>query len=446
MMGFRIQLSDHFDYWRLLRFTMPTVLMMLFSSFYGVVDGLFVANYAGKTAFAAVNLIWPYPMVIGALGYMFGTGGCALVSKTLGEGNSPKSRGYFTMLLIVAFSIGCLISTIGYFYVEDVVRFLGATEGELWNDCVVYGKLIMCSMPFFIMQTMFQPFMIAAEKPTWGFGIILAAGLININLDALLIAFFNKGVEGAGVATLISQVCGTLLPCLFFALHKPSNLYFSKPIFNWQALRKACTNGSSEFIVNASMPIVNLIYVYLLWKTCGENGVGAYGVIMYVNVVFFSVYTGFSMGSAPIISYNFGAGKMSEVQNVKKRIIKILGVSAVSVVVLAELLAPLVAKGFAHGDANFRNMIYEAFALYAISFLVAPFNIFASSFFTALNNGRVSAIIAFSRIFLFQIGAMLLLPIWLGTNGYWAALPVAEALCLITTIYFYVTRKPIYNY
>lgn len=441
-----IQLSDHFTYRKLLRFTMPTVLMMLFASFYVIVDGLFVSNYIGKAAFAAVNLIWPFPMIIGALGYMFGSGGCALVSKTLGEGDVQRARSLFSMFGLSALSYSILFSAIGIFFIDDVARLLGATEGQMLDDCITYGKLIMLSMPFFVLQTMFQPFMIAAEKPVWGLSITFVAGCVNILFDALFIVLLHMKVAGAGWATLFSQMTGALLPVAYFWLKKPSDLYFSTPIFDLKAFKKACANGASEFIVNASVPIVNLLYVFALWRIGSVDGVGAYGVIMYVNVIFFSVYTGFSMGSAPVISYNYGAQRMSEVQNVKRRVLKILLVSAVIVTLTAELLAPLVAWGFAGGDAVFKDMIYEAFACYALTFAIAPFNIYASSFFTALNNGKVSAIISFSRILLFQIGAMALLPLWFGIHGFWVALPVAELLCLFVTIWFYRANKSRYNY
>lgn len=446
MNSYTIQLSDLFTYRKLLRFTMPTVLMMLFASFYVIVDGLFVSNCIGKDAFAAVNLIWPFPMLIGALGYMFGSGGCALVSKTLGEGDAKRARGLFSMVCLSALSYSTLFSAIGFFFIDDVARFLGATEGQMLDDCVTYGQLIMFSMIFFVLQTMFQPFMIAAERPAWGLAITFAAGLVNILFDYVFIWLLNMKVAGAGLATLSSQMTGALLPVAYFWLKKPSDLYFSTPIFDLKAFKKACGNGMSEFVVNAAMPIVNLVYVYALWRIGGKDGVGTYGVIMYVNVIFFSVYTGFSMGSAPVISYNYGAQRMSEVQNVKRRVLRILLVSAIIVTLAAELLAPLVSWGFAGGDTKFREIIYEAFALYALSFAIAPFNIYASSFFTALNNGKVSAIISFSRILLFQIGAMSLLPICLGIHGFWVALPVAELLCLIVTVYFYQANKSQYNY
>lgn len=441
-----IRLSDHFTYCRLLRFTMPTVLMMLFASIYVVADGLFVANGTGKTAFAAVNLIWPFPMIIGALGYMFGTGGCALVSKILGEGDAERARGYFSMIVLVAFTSGVLLASFGYIYVEDMSRLLGAEGGIVLDSCVSYGQLIMTAIPLFIMQVMFQPFMIAAEKPKWGLTIIIFAGVVNVILDYILIIKFNQGVAGAGYATLISQAVGALLPILFFWFLKPLNLYFSLPRFNWKALWRACVNGSSEFIINASMPIVNLLYVGALWRIGGEDAVGAYGVIMYVNVVFFSVYTGFSMGSAPIVSYNFGAGVMKEVRNIRRLMVRLLSCSSLAIFAVAEFLAPMVAWSFAGGDSTFEGVIYEAFALYSVSFLFAPFNIYASSFFTALNNGRISAIIAFSRVLLFQIGAMMLLPLCFDIHGFWLALPTSEFLCLIVTYIYYIRYKPYYNY
>lgn len=442
-----IQISDHFTFRKLLIFALPTILMMLTASLYAVVDGLFVANYAGKASFAAVNLIWPFPMIIGAFGYMFGSGGCALVSKILGECNKTRARGIFTSLVILAFLSSLLLSVGGYIHIEDVVIYLGVSEGNnLYDECVVYGRLIMCSMPFFVLLITWQPFMIAAEKPQWGLIITFISGGVNIILDTIFIYFMNKGVIGAGIATLISQMVGAILPIFYFIFWKPSDLYFSRPIWDWSAIKKVCANGLSEFIINVSMPIVNLLYIFFLWQIAGENGVGAYGVIMYVNMVFFSVFTGFSMGTAPIISFHLGARQMNEVKNIRKLSFYFLTISALSIVILSQLLAPFIAYGFSREDDIFRNVIYEAFAIYAFSFLFAPFNIFASSFFTALNNGRISAAIAISRILFFQVGAMLLLPIWFHLHGFWMSLPVAEILCLCLTIYFYKTRQSIYNY
>lgn len=440
-----IQLSEHFTRRRLLRFTAPTILMMLFSSVYGVVDGLFVSNYTGKQGFAAVNLIWPFPMLLGAVGYMLGTGGCALVSKTMGEGQIEKTRSYFTMITLVALGLGVLLATFGYLLVDNVAKLLGARD-EVLRMGIEYGRWIILALPFFILQCMFQPFMVAAEKPWQGFGIVVMVGVVNVAFDYWLICVRGFGVWGSGLATFLSQIVGAVLPLLLFVYYKPAGLHFGKPVFEWTALRKACTNGISEFVVNASMPLVNLLYVYLLLHTVGEDGVGVYGVIMYVNIVFFGIYNGYSMGSAPIVSFHYGANNMDEVRNVRKISIRLLLLSALALWSVAEIAAWPIARLFAGYDYEFESMVKTAFALYAFSFLLAPFNIYASSFFTALNNGKVSAIISFSRILLFQTGTVLILPLCIGTNGFWLALPVAELLCLIVTVHFFSFCKPKYNY
>ena len=440
-----IQLSDHYTYRRLLKFTAPTILMMLCSSVYGIVDGLFIANYVGKRAFAAVNLIWPFPMLLGAVGYMFGSGGCALVSKTLGEGDEKKARVFFSFLTVTAFSIGAILAIIGMILLKDAAILLGAT-GNILGMSLQYGKYITAALPFFIMQCMFQPYMIAAEKPWRGFWIIFAAGVVNVFFDWLFIVELQMGVKGSGIATLLSQIVGAVLPFLMFVIYKPRNLFFGRIAAEWKVLRKACINGISEFVVNAAMPLVNLLYVYELLHNVGEDGVGAYGVIMYVNVLFFGIYNGFSMGSAPIVSYHYGACNTTEVKNVRKITTRLLLLSAIAVVVLAELFASQIGRAFSGLDSDFAEMISLSFSIYATSFLFAPINIYASTFFTALNNGKVSCIISFARIFLFQSGAVLLLPLTVGSNGYWWALPVAEFLCLFVTAYCYWKNKSKYNY
>lgn len=443
----RIKLSDHFTYIRLLRFTMPTILMLLSASLYGVVDGLFIANCAGKTAFAAVNLIWPFPMLLGAIGYMFGAGGCALVSKTMGEGYYERARSYFTMLTITAVACGFLFASIGIFFIDDIANMLGAKSGMIHVNCVVYGRYIMAAMPLFILQCMFQPYMIAAEKPKWGLAIIFVAGCVNVLLDYYFLYNKNMGVAGAGLATMISQAVGAVLPMFLFVGKKHSKLYFvSKIKIEPLVLAKTCANGASEFIVNASMPFVNLLYVYALWKVAGEDGVGAYGVIMYVNIVFFSFYNGLAMGSSPIISFHYGAHQMYEVRNVKRIVFCLLSISGLLLFVVAELTSPMIAGLFSKGDEVFGDIIERSFSLYALSFLFAPYNIYASAFFTALNNGKVSAAISFSRILFFQVGALLTLPIWFGIDGFWMALPIAEVLCLGLSIFLYLKFKPLYNY
>lgn len=441
-----ITLSDHITFIRLMRFTAPTVLMMLISSVYGVVDGWFVSNIAGKTAFAAVNLIWPFPMLLGAVGFMLGSGGCALVSKKIGEGKEQEARGLFSMFFAVAVSSGLLLMTIGLFFVEDVSIMLGAKEGEMLDDCVCYASLLIISLPMFILQSFFQPFMVAAERPQWGMMVITAAGIVNIMLDWLLIAKMGHGVAGAGWATLASQTVGASVPILLFCIKKPRALFFGKVICSMKALGKACSNGLSEFAVNASMPFVNLLYVFFLLGELGEEGVGAYGVIMYVNVVFFNIYTGYSMGVSPLISYHYGAGNQPEVANILRKSIMIILGSALTVFSLAIGFDDNVAQLFAGYDANFHSLVERAFLLYSISFMLAPFNIFASAFFTALNNGTVSALISLSRILLFQLSALIILPRIIGTDGYWLAMPAAEALCLILSIALVISFRKKYRY
>lgn len=448
-----IQLSDHFDYGRLVSFTLPTVLMMLLSSIFGVVDGIFVSNfagtetYSGATAFAAVNLVWPVPMVLGSIGYMFGIGGCALVSKIRGEGDTERANGYFTMILFVSAVIGLLMSGLGLLTIESFANLLGG-QGVLLELALEYGKTLMVFLPFFVLQTTFLPFLISAEDPKFRLWTISFAGLANVVLDVLLIWELKMSVTGAAWATSISWVIGGLIPILYFIIKRrtPLRIVRNFCLWNWKALGKACTNGVSEFVTNLSMSVVNLLCVYQLMRIEGELGVAAYGVIMYVNVVFFAVYSGFVMGSSPIISYHYGANNMKEVNNLWHKSVTLLFISAIIVMFAAVVLAKPIANLYAGYDSGLWDLTHRAFLIYSLSFILTPFNIYGSAFFTALNNGKVSALIAFSRTLLFQALAVMILPIEWGTDGVWAALPTAELVSLTLTILFFTRLKAKYSY
>ena len=426
---------------------------MLLSSIFGVVDGIFVSNYAGTdtysgaTAFAAVNLIWPVPMVLGSVGYMLGIGGCALVSKVRGEGNAEKANGYFTMILFTSAIIGMLLSGLGLIALEGFAKLLGG-QGVLLGLALDYGRVLMVFLPFFVFQTTFLPFLISAENPKFGLWTIAFAGLANAVLDMLLIWGLNLSVTGAAWATSISWVVGSVIPFLFFLLSKKSPLYIVRntSFWDWKVLYKACSNGFSEFITNFSMSLVNLLYVYQLMRFEGEFGVAAYGVIMYVNVVFFAVYSGFVIGSSPIISYHYGANNLMEVKNLWHKSLTLLFISAIFVMLGAVLLSKPIAHLYASYDNELWSLTHRAFLIFSLSFVLTPFNIYGSAFFTALNNGTVSAVIAFSRSLLFQTLSVIVLPIKWGTDGVWAALPIAELVSLIVTIYFFIRLRSKYKY
>ena len=440
-----IQLSDHFTYSRLIRFTVPSIIMMIFISIYGVVDGIFVSNFVGKTPFAAVNLIMPFCMLLGAFGFMIGTGGSALVSKVLGEGDKEKANKIFSMLIYMSLAIGIVLTIFGCVFVRPISEFLGA-EGEMLEHCVIYGRILLTATAAFILQNEFQSFLITAERPKLGLWITVLAGCVNIVLDALFVAIFKWGLVGAAVATVISQVVGATVPMIYFIVSKNDTLRLTKPEFDGRAFLKTCTNGSSEMMTNVALSLVNILYNFQLIKIAGENGVAAYGVIMYINFIFISVFIGYSIGSAPIISYHFGAENTLELKNLFKKSLVIMGLISLVMTVSGILLSNPLSKIFVGYDKILFEMTKRGFIIYSFSFLFIGINIFASGFFTALNNGVVSAAISFLRTLLFQVVVVLVLPIFLGIDGIWLSIVVAELLAIAISIYFFVKMKKRYNY
>ena len=441
----KIQLSDHFTYGRLLRFTFPSMVMMIFTSIYGVVDGIFVSNFAGKTPFAAINLIMPYIMIFGTLGFMIGTGGTALVSMTMGAGDKKKANEIFSMLIYTCLIGGLVLGGIGVLLLRPAARLLGA-EGEMLENCVRYGQIILPVTAAFILQNAFQSFCIAAEKPNLGLGITVAAGVTNIVLDALFVGVFRWGLEGAAAATAISQCVGGIVPFVYFALPNKSLLRLGKTSFDGNALLRTCTNGSSELMSNLSMSLVSMLYNFQLIRYAGEDGVAAYGVIMYVNFIFLSVFLGYSIGSAPIVGYHYGADNRDELKSLLRKSLTLLAVFAVVMTVLAELLARPLSAIFVSYDDALMDMTVRAFLIYSLSFLFCGFNIFGSSFFTALNNGLVSALISFLRTLVFQMAAVLLLPMLFGLDGIWWSIVAAELAALVLTCFCLVKNRKRYHY
>lgn len=441
----RIQLSDHFTYKRLLRFVLPSILMIICTSVYGIVDGFFVSNFVGKTPFAAINLIMPILMGVGAIGFMIGTGGSAIVSKAMGEGKQEQANQYFSMLVYVAFIFGVLISIAGFIFIRPISSALGAT-GELLANCVIYGRILFCSMPVFILQYVFQSFFVVAEKPDLSLKVNLIAGLTNAVLDYVLIVVFPLGLAGAAIATSIGQIVGGIVPVIYFARKNDSPLRFTKTKFNGRVLLHTVTNGSSEMITNLSSSVVSILYNFQLMKFAGENGVVAYGIIMYVNIVFMAVFLGYSLGSAPIISYHYGAENHIELKNLFRKSMNLLAISGVVLVVLSEIFARHLVAIFASNDIELLTMTTRGFQIYALAFIVMSFNVWGSAFFSALNNGYISAAISFLRTLVFQIAVILVLPAILGIDGIWMAIVIAELLSLIVTAAFLITQKKRYHY
>ena len=433
-----IQLKDHFTFRKLILFTLPSIGMMIFTSIYGVVDGIFVSNFAGKEAFAAVNLIMPACMITGALGFMIGTGGSALVARMMGEGDQARANRTFSMLIWVSVILGALVSLLGCIFIRPIAIALGA-EGDMIEYCAVYGRILMMATVPFILQNEFQSFLVVAEKPQFGLVITVLAGCTNIVLDALFVGALDGEIVGAAWATVISQIVGSCIPLGYFLLSKKSSLRLTKPTFDFRSLAKACTNGSSEMMSNLSMSLVSMLYNFQLMKLAQDTGVAAYGVIMYVNFIFVAIFIGYSVGSAPIISFHYGAQNHDELKSLRKKSLGFVGACAVCMTIAGVAFSGPLAKLFAGSDVDFYNMTRRGMMLYSLSFLFSGLNIFASSFFTALNNGLISAIISFLRTLVFQVAAIMVLPKLLDLDGIWLSVAFAEILAL--AISFALMRK-----
>ena len=440
-----ISLSEHFTYKKLLRFVFPSIIMMIFTSIYSVVDGLFVSNFVGKTALAAINLIMPFIMGISALGFMIGTGGSAIVAKTLGEQKEEKAIEYFSLLVYATAIGGLILSLLGIIFTPAIARMLGA-HGELLKNCTLYGRISFISMTAFMMQNVFQSFFVTAGKPKLGLYVIISAGVTNMVLDFLFIAVFHWGIAGAAIATVCREFIGGIFPTFYFSRKNSSLLHLGKTKFHGRVLLQTCLNGSSELMTNVSNSIVSSLFNLQLMNYAGENGVASYGAIMYVNFIFISTFLGYSIGSAPIISYHYGAGNQDELKNLFRKSLRLIGTWGIMLALLSQLLAAPLSKLFVGYDAELFAMTEHGFRIYCLAYLINGFNIFGSSFFTALNNGVISAAISFLRTLVFQIIMILLLPTLLGINGIWSAVGIAELMTLCVTITFFIKQRKKYHY
>lgn len=440
-----IQLSDHFTYKRLFRFAIPSILMMVFTSIYGVVDGFFVSNYVGKTAFAAVNFIMPVLMILGAFGFMFGTGGSALVSKTLGEGNAEKAKSLFSMLVYVSIATGVGLAAAGIAFMRPIAAVLGAS-GQMLDDCVIYGRIILAALPFFMLQQLFQSFFVTAERPKTGLYVTLAAGCTNMLLDWLFVGVFRWGIVGAAAATGVSQAVGGLVPLLLFIRPKTGVLALGKAAWDGRALLKACTNGSSELMSNVSMSLVGMLYNAQLMEYAGENGVAAYGVMMYVSFIFIAVFIGYSIGTAPVVGYHYGAGNKGELKSLFRKSMTVILALSVLMVGVSELCARPLSSLFVGMDEELFNLTVRGFIIFSLAFFFSGVGIYGSAFFTALNNGLISAIISFLRTLVFQVGGILLLPIFWGIDGIWWSIVAADMLAAVVTTSVLLFKRKQYGY
>lgn len=444
-MAQQIAISDHFTVKKLLRFTFPTIIMMLFTSAYSIIDGLFVSNFAGKTPFAALNLIYPYIAILGTFGFMMGTGGSAIVAKTLGEKDRERASRYFSMLVRVTVEVGLVLTVLGICTVRPVAALFGA-EGQLLNDSILYGTVVIAGLTAFMLQNAFQAFFVAAGKPGLGLKVVVLAGVTNIVLDALFIVGFGWGLFGAALATIIGQAVGGAIPLVYFARQNSSDLRLIWTKHERSVILKACVNGSSEMMTSIAASLVGMLYNLQLMRMIGEDGVAAYGIIMYLSFVFNAIFIGFSVGCSPLVSYAYGAHNRAELKNLLRKSLGLIAVGSVVLTIGAQVLARPWATVFLSYDPALLAMTEQAFRLYALAFLLSGFNIFGSAFFTALNNGVVSAIISFLRTLVFECGAVIVIPMVLGVNGIWLSIVIAEVAAMIVTLGFLIGLRKVYEY
>lgn len=440
-----IQLSDHFTRKRLLRFSLPSIVMMVFTSIYGVVDGYFVSNYTGKTPFAAVNLIMPFLMILGGVGFMFGTGGGALIAKTMGEGKAEKADKLFSMTVFASILCGLVLTAVGLLFLRPFARLMGA-EGELLENSLLYGTINLIALPFYILQYEFQCLFATAEKPKLGLYVTVASGVANMVLDWLLVAVLPFGLAGAAAATAASQFIGGVFPLIYFARKNSSRLHLTRCRLELRPLGRICANGSSELMSNISMSLVSMLYNVQLMQYAGEDGIAAYGVLMYVSMIFQAIFIGYSVGTAPIVSYHYGAQNREELKSLLRKAIFIVAIAALCMFAAGELLAAPLSRLFVAYDEELLQMTTHAFAIFSFSFLFSGFVINSSSFFTALNDGLTSALISFLRTLMFQVAAVLLFPLLWGLDGIWFSIVAAEIMAVLATIFFLLKKQKKYGY
>ncbi len=440
-----IQLSDHFNFQRLLGFTFPSIIMMVFTSIYGVVDGFFVSNYVGKTPFAAVNFIMPLLIILGCAGFMFGTGGSALIAKNMGEGNMKKANELFSLIVYAAVACGILLMVLGLIFIRPVALLMGA-KGQLLDDSVLYGNIILIAQPFFILQYEFQCLFATAEKPKFGLYVTVASGVTNMILDAIFVAIFHWGLVGAAAATAFSQFVGGVIPLIYFARKNSSQLQLGTCKFDGRALLKTCTNGSSELMSSISASVVGMLYNIQLMKYAGENGVAAYGVLMYVSMIFQAIFIGYSVGGAPIVGYHYGAQNYDELKNLRKKSIILINIFSILMFMAGQILAKPLSLIFVSYDRELLEMTIHAFTIFSFSFLLSGFSIFSSSFFTALNDGLTSALISFLRTMVFQSSTVMIFPMFWALDGIWISIVAAEVMATVVIILLLIGKQKKYHY
>ncbi len=441
------KLDDHFTVKKLILISLPAIMQMIFISIYSIVDGFFISNFCGKTAFAGCNIIWPYTMILSAFGFMVGTGGTALVAKTLGEGKKELASKIFTMMFYFVLCLGLITSTISFIFTKQIVMLLGhEADSETLKYSVKYGRILISFNFIFILQSFFHNFFIVAERPKLGFIATLFSGITNMILDFLFVGVFKMGVEGAALATGIAYIVGTGFSLLYFIFNKSTNIHLCKTKIDFSYIRKACFNGSSELVSNISMSLVSILFNLQLLHYLGDDGVASYGIIMYVSFIFIAIFIGFNISTAPIIGYNYGAKNTIELKNVSRKCLLITSIFGIVMMILTFSLSYPLAYIFAHNEEELLKLSVHALRIYSFMFLFSGITYFASSFFTALNNGLVSALISGFRTIICQIGCILILPLIFKEEGIWYSIVLSEVLSIAFASIFLIKLKKKYDY
>lgn len=439
----RIQLSDHFTYNKLIRFTMPNIFMMILLQIYWCIDGFFLSNFAGKTSLAAVNLVVPLWIILASLGFVFAAGGTAYVSKTLGEGNREGANKFFSLFIYANIVYGIITAIIAYFVAEPFAKFLGA-EGKLLEESVLYIRIVSLVEPFFMLQTLFQQFFTTAEKPKLALYVTIAAGILNIILDAIFVWYLKWGILGAALATNICVFLSGVIPFLYFCLPNNSLLRLCRCNIDFKALKRAFLNGISEFVNSISGSVVSFLYNYQLMKYMGEDGVAAYGVMMFAYCLFQAVFTGYAVGNAPLFGFNYGARNAKELKNLLFKSLTLILIASIVLFCMGEIFAPTIAHVYVGYDKDLYNIAIHILRICSICFLFFGFHIFASDFFTALSDGVTSAKIAFLRSFVFEPAFIMLFPIYFEKDSIWWAVVIADIVCVFISAYYFIKKRDLY--
>lgn len=440
-----IQIFEHLSYRKIIRFTSPTITMLVLSSIYGVVDGFFVSNFVGKTSFAAVNFIIPFLMILSSMGFMFGTGGGALISKTFGEGDLEKAKQLFSSIVYITIVAGIVFCGLGLICIRPFALKFGA-EGQLLEDCVSYGSIVLLALPLQLLQYEFQCLASTSGKPVLGLCTTFVSGGTNIFLDGVFLIALGWGIKGVAAATVVSHVLGGMIPLIYFTFPNKSLLQLGKAKMDGKAFAKICYNGASELVNNISMSVVSMLYNIQLLRYASEDGIAIYGVLMYISIIFDNIYMGYSVGIAPIIGYHYGAQNHKALKELLKKSVVIISSSAVLMYIVSLKMAGPLCAVFLGYDKILLNITIHAFSIFRFAFLFSGYPIFGSAFFTALNNGVISMVISGMRTFLFQSASVILFPLIWGVDGIWLSLIIAEAMSAMLTFLLLVLNRKKYHY